>query len=249
MMKQILTILSLTALMSCSYISELKRTGEEKTIDIEWVGASEIEIWAPVRLVLSNSDEPQLQLTGMDFIVEGYRLSTENNKLIIRHRDTNILQDSKIAKLYVSAPLFSRITSNSPSQISSGGDTLNIEKLALVVNGKGIYTTGELCLKGKEFSLAIYGGINKSQHFLKGKVERASYHLEGGSDIYADELLTESSSVTHKSYGDTYLHATSHLKVSIFSTGNVYYSGNPELNVERIENTLMTATGNAIISR
>lgn len=239
-------ILATGMLAGCSYITDLKRVGDETTLDIGWSGAGEIEIEAPVRLILVNSEAPALQLTGMDFIVEGYNLIQEENKLIIRHQNIDWLQDSKIANLYVYSADFNRITANAPCQITTNNDTLMISQLTLVVNGKGIYTTSDMILKGKGLSISVYGGINKSKHTLAGLVENTTYHIQGGTDIDALALSTRSATVIHKSYGDCYLNATDHLIVTIFSTGNVFYTGKPELTFEQRQNTVMTATGKAI---
>lgn len=246
-MKQIFFgILVSGMLAGCSYITDLKRVGDDITMDIDWLGAGEIEIEAPVRLILVNSETPALQLSGMDFIVEGYDLIQEENKLTIRHQNIDWLQDSKIADLYVYGDVFNRITANAPCQITTNNDTLIINQLTLVVNGKGIYTTSDLTLKGHSLSISVYGGINKSKHTLSGQVEKALYHIQGGTDIEAAELSTSTTTVMHKSYGDCYLNVTAQLQVTIFSTGNVFYTGSPELTFEQRQNTVMTATGKAI---
>jgi hypothetical protein len=233
-------------LTECSYVTDLKRIGEETTVDISWSGANEIEVWAPVRLVLVNSESPALQLTGMDFIVEGYDLIQEENKLSIKHQNINWLQDGKIADLYIYSSNFDRITANAPCQITTNRDTLLINHLSLVVNGKGIYTTSDMILKGQDLAISVYGGINKSKHTLAGKVGNATYHIQGGTDIDALELATQSTTVVHKSYGDCYINAGKSLQVTIFSTGNVFYTGSPQLTFEQRQNTIMTATGKAL---
>ena len=242
----VIAILVLGMLAGCSYITDLKRTGDEITQDMGWSGADEIEIWAPVRLILVNSESSALQLTGMEFIVEGYDLIQEENKLIIRHQNIDWLQDSKIADLYVYSSEFNRITANAPCQITTNNDTLLINHLSLVVNGKGIYTTSDMILKGSALSISVFGGINKSKHTLAGQVDNVTYHIQGGTDIDALELATKSTTVVHKSYGDCYLNARDQLMVTIYSTGNVFFTGSPELTFEQRQNTLMTATGKAI---
>lgn len=246
MKKVIIIILAIGMLGACSYITDLKRVGDETTLNIDWSGAEEIEIEAPVRLILVNSESPALQLTGMDFIVDGYDLIQEENKLTIRHQNIDWLQDSKIADLHVYSVEFNRITANAPCQITTNNDTLLINHLNLVVNGKGIYTTSDLILKGNSLSISVYGGINKSQHILAGKVNNGTYHIQGGTDMDALELTTQNTTVIHKSYGDCYLNATDQLMVTIFSTGNVFYTGLPELTFEQRQNTVMTATGKAL---
>ncbi|GAO31701.1 GIN domain-containing protein [Geofilum rubicundum] len=242
----VIGILVLGMLAGCSYITDLKRTGDEITQDMEWSGADDIEIWAPVRLILVNSESTSLKLSGMDFIVEGYDLIQEESKLTIRHQNIDWLQDSKIADLYVYSPDFNRITANSPCQISTLGDTLHINHLSLVVNGKGIFTTSDMTLKGHSLSISVYGGINKSKHTLSGQIDNALYHIQGGTDIEAVDLSTQNTTLIHKSYGDCYLNVADQLQVTIFSTGNAFYTGSPDLTFEQRKNTVMTATGKAI---
>ncbi len=242
----VIGLLAMGMFGGCSYITDLKRTGEETTLDIDWSGAGEIEIWAPVRVILINSEAPALRLSGMEFIVEGYDLITEGNKLTIRHQNIDWLQDSKIADLYVYSSEINRITANAPCQISTNNDTLFINHLSLVVNGKGIYTTSDMTLKGNALSISVFGGINKSKHILGGQVDNVTYHIQGGTDIVALELATNSTTVVHKSYGDCYVNASDQLQVTTFSTGNVFYTGAPELTFEQRKNTLMTATGKAL---
>jgi hypothetical protein len=78
---------------------------------------------------------------------------------------------------------------------------------------------------------------------LNGIVDNAIYHIEGGTDIDALALKSSATSITHRSYGHCHVHASDELKVTIFSTGNVYYSGTPVLDVTHQKNSLMKASG------
>jgi hypothetical protein len=236
----------LIGLASCEYITEMNKTGDIVSKDIAWEGAEEIEIWAPIRLILVNSDSSYMHLSGMDFIIEGYRLYNQDGRLFIKHNKTEILQESKIANLYVYSPSFKRIDTNSPCKITTNGDTLDITSLSIVVNGKGLYTTGDFILKGDEFHLSVYGGVNKTHHNIAGQVNNAYYHLEGGCDIIADKLQSKSCEVTQKAYGDIYLCAEEKLLVRVYSTGNVYFKGDPEIDFEQVKNNMMKASGKLI---
>lgn len=235
-------ILVLFSLNSCNYIFDLKRTGDQVSEEIPWNGATQIEIWAPVHLILVNSDEVKMEISGMDFIVDGYNLIQSDEKLIIKHQNSNQLQEAKIADLTLYAPQFKQITANSPSKITNK-DTLRFDNLNIVVNGKGVFTTSELTLKGNNFSLAVYGGSNKSKHILSGKLHSVLYNIQGGTDIEAFDLLTSQTTIIQKSYGDCYVSATDYIEVNTYSTGDVYYEGSPEIKFQRIVNTLMKASG------
>lgn len=236
-------ILILFALISsCTYISDLKRTGDVKTITQGWDGNGNIEIWAPCRLLLINSANSRIEISGMDFIVDGYDLVQSEGSLVIEHNNPNGLQENKIADITIYAPTFKKITANSPCKIVNM-DTLRFTNLEFVVNGKGIYTTSDLTLKGNNFHLSVYGGINKSRHNLTGEVTNAHYHIQGGTDIDALNLQTLNTTIVQKSYGHCYINCTHELNVTTYSTGNVYYSGNPTVTFTLQQNAIMKASG------
>ncbi|HLW06350.1 MAG TPA: DUF2807 domain-containing protein [Marinilabiliaceae bacterium] len=238
-------LISVITLGSCSYILDIKRSGEIKKTETPWNGASSIEVWTPCKLVLVNSENPFMEVEGMDFIVDGYDLIQSDDKLVIEHKNTNWLQEEKIANITLGASDFKRVTFNSPGKITTR-DTLSITQLQIVVNGKGIYTTSHLILKGDNFSLSVYGGVNKSSHHLSGELRNAQYNMEGGTDIDALELKTKKVSVILKSYGNIFLNATEKLTGKIYSTGNIYYSGDPNVEVEIVKNSVMQASGKTI---
>ncbi|MGQ1948087.1 GIN domain-containing protein [Geofilum sp. OHC36d9] len=242
-MKKITALLYFTTLLSsCTYITDMKRTGDNKTISLSWNGATNIEIWAPCQIVLINSDTTAIQIEGMDFIVDGYELTQSEEKLTIEHKQTNWLQEEKMAEIRLYAPDFKTIIYNSPGHLLCR-DTLIVNQFQIVVNGKGIFTTSDLTLKGNSLTLNVYGGINKSYHKLSGILSKASYTMEGGTDIDALNLKTQITNVNHKSYGNIYLNAEEQLNAKIYSTGNIYYTGQPNISFETIESTIMKASG------
>lgn len=242
MKNKVLLLLSVLTLGSCSYILDMKRSGDDKKIGVAWNGGSSIEVWAPCKLILVNSENPFMEVEGMDFIVDGYDFIQSDDKLVIEHKNTNWLQEEKIANITLGAPDFRRVTFNSPGKITNK-DTLTINQLLIVVNGKGIYTTSDLILKGDNLSINVYGGINKSGHRLSGELKSAQYTMEGGTDIDALKLKTQTVSIIQKSYGNIFLNATEKLKGKIYSTGNIYYSGSPEVEVDIVISAVMDASG------
>jgi len=218
-MKKLAALLFLaTILGSCSYILDLNRTGDDKIIKLDWNGATNIEIWAPCQITLIN----------------------------IEHENTSSLQEKKMADIRLSAPDFETITYNAAGHLLNE-DTLTVDQFKIVVNGKGIYTTSNLTLKGNSLTLYVYGGINKSEHKLSGIVNKASYTMEGGTDIDAINLKTQTTNINHKSYGNIYVDAEEYLNAQIYSTGNIYYTGQPTISFEIIENTIMDASGQLLL--
>ena len=246
-MKKLAALLFLaTILGSCSYILDLNRTGDDKIIKLDWNGATNIEIWAPCQMTLINSNTTGIEIEGMDFIVDGYEITQTEDELIIEHENTSSLQEKKMADIRLSAPDFETITYNAAGHLLNE-DTLTVDQFKIVVNGKGIYTTSNLTLKGNSLTLYVYGGINKSEHKLSGIVNKASYTMEGGTDIDAINLKTQTTNINHKSYGNIYVDAEEYLNAQIYSTGNIYYTGQPTISFEIIENTIMDASGQLLL--
>jgi hypothetical protein len=221
---------------------DLNKTGDDKIINLDWNGATDIEVWAPCQITLINSETTGIEIEGMDFIVDGYEITQTEDELIIEHENTSLLQEGKMADIRLSAPDFETITYNSAGHLLNE-DTLIVDQFKIVVNGKGIFTTSDLTLKGNSLILYVYGGINVSEHKLSGIINKASYIMEGGADIDALNLKTQTTNINHKSYGNIYVDAEEYLNAEIYSTGNIYYTGQPTITYEIIENTIMDASG------
>jgi len=241
-MKKILYFLFVPLFFSCSYIADLKRTGDIITIEHDWDSAPHIEIWAPVRLIPVISNESKIKLIGMDFIVEDYEFKISDDKIVVDHKNRNRLQEEKIADLYIYTRKIERITINSPSKLQSN-DTLFFDNLHIVINGKGAYTTGNLILKGNNLRYCAYGSQNKCYQTFSGAVKTAFFQIEGGSKLHAFDLKTINCKVVNKSYIDCYISVSEQLDADIYSSGNIYYKGNPTVIFQNIENNLMNSTG------
>jgi hypothetical protein len=237
-------IIFLLLLTSCDYIVNLKRTGDIITQEIEWNGASKIEICAPVRVIPMISNDSKIEIIGMDFIVNDFDLIQSEEKLVVEHKNINRIQENKTADLILYAPNFETITINAPCKIHCT-DTLYVNKLNFVINGRGVNTSGNLILKGNNLSVCAYG-ISKALINLSGQVQSVYYKIEGGAKINAHELFTEKTEIVHKSYADCYISVSEMLNVKIYACGNVYYKGSPHITTEIIENDLFNATGKVI---
>lgn len=62
---------------------------------------------------------------------------------------------------------------------------------------------------------------------ISGKAVSATFYGKGSSFIYANELRTQNCTVKQLSIGDIFINVSNELRVSLLSSGNIYYSGNP----------------------
>ncbi|TCO04451.1 GIN domain-containing protein [Natronoflexus pectinivorans] len=244
MQKTVISFILFTILIisACDYITDLKRTGEEITMEIPWNGSGQIEVNASSSIVLVNSEDYKIKITGMDFIARGYEIDTSDNKLNITHTNPFRLQQDKLPDILIYSPDFRRLTINAPSRLANR-DSLKFENLYISINGRGTYTTSQLKLKGNLFRFNVYGRGTKTTHQLTGVANKAYYHIEGGTNINASDLKTGTTNIRHLSFGNCFVNSTETLDVTIFSSGNVYYSGNPEVQFKQDETSTLRPSG------
>lgn len=62
---------------------------------------------------------------------------------------------------------------------------------------------------------------------VKGKAASSTFYGKGSSFIYANQLRSQNCNVKQLSIGDIYINVSNELSASLLSSGNIYYSGNP----------------------
>jgi hypothetical protein len=242
----LILLLALVTMTSCDYIVNIDKTGNQDTIYTPLQSITSIDIQSPCKLILTNVTNEVAMITGPDFIIDGYELTHEGEHLMIRHKQSGYLQKEKLGHISIPATLLKSITLNAPCQVSSNEQTFTSEHLSIVINGKGIYSETNLVLDCQSFQLSVFGGINQSHHQLKGKAKQTDYYIEGVTDIDATELVSQNTSITHRSNADCRICCTQTLHAIMYSTGSLYYIGSPQVNTERRETTLMKASGTVL---
>jgi hypothetical protein len=85
----------------------------------------------------------------------------------------------------------------------------------------------------------VYSGTGTYK--LSGKANYANLYVNGMAYMYAQNLVTETTSVQSLTIGDIIVNASKSVNVNIFRSGNVYYTGNPSISIDR-----KSSTGNVI---
>lgn len=62
---------------------------------------------------------------------------------------------------------------------------------------------------------------------IRGKAVNATIYSKGSAFIYAKDLIVKNCIVKQLGIGNIYINVTDELRASIFSSGNIYYRGNP----------------------
>lgn len=115
---------------------------------------------------------------------------------------------------------------------------LNIRKPAYITTRDTFKTNEFFLIDWGEFtkvdvtldvnSCAIDVSSDDFGHYtVRGKAVSAKFYGKGSSFIYANELRAQNCTVKQLSIGDIYINVSNVLRVSLLSSGNIYYSGNP----------------------
>jgi hypothetical protein len=202
---------------------------------------------SPYHLVFVNDTVNEIIAKGYDFLMDDIEVVQTSTRLELKHAMGAYIQKKQLVTLLLSAKNLRSITFNAASCMSNA-DTLKTDHLSVVINGRGTYTELDVLMDCEDFSLTGYGEVNTGRHRLAGKCQNASFFIEGCVGVDAKDLNCSAVKVVHRSIADCRVTASQRLSVSVYSTGNTYYWGNPQINIENVESALFVSTGKVVKS-
>ncbi len=239
--------LSLVIIVSFSGCDYVKILHEDHTIieAEEWLDEfEEITVEIPIELELVQTNEQFALITGPDYKVNNLSMNIEDRVLTIDSRSFLYERKDQVLKIQLPVKHLNRITLNIPT-ILSNKEVLNLDKFSLVVNGPGTYSESNLHLNCTSVYLGAFGK-NSGNHILKGTADELTLRLEGLAWSNAEALISSKVTVIQRSLKSSYVHASEHLAVRMYSEGNVYYSGQPELDFQIVQPDWSADFGGAI---
>ena len=230
-MRRLFCLLVLIPLFTgCTYIDGLTEEGEQVQKKFEAGGFERIILDTSVRLVLTNESLQNVVAEGPDFVIPRLKVFQEEDELHIESEGMFGFRQKQMPVVRVSAENIQYIRSNFASKITSE-DTLDIGKLRIVISGRGAFTECDLKVKGERLDLSAYGS-NVGNHRLAGEVRTLRIISKGLTSVDATELITQNTTYHQHSVNPGHVFATGLLKVEMTSSGNIYYGGDPQIEVE-----------------
>lgn len=151
-------------------------------------------------------------------------ISVKDDILYLSHDITNNWSRKyQRVKLEIHTGPFSRINVRHPVRIFNN-DVYKGEAFAIVDFGK--YCELDMTVD-VDYCVVAMSSDNFGQFKVRGKAVHAQIWGWGSCSVKADSLLTDNCSVLHRGIGNVYVNTSGQLDVSLESSGNVYYSGNP----------------------
>lgn len=216
-------------LSGCDYTDAWTKDGQmiKKEIDVE--AFENVEIATSVLLVLANDTIHKAEVEGLDFILSRLIVSQKDKEILIESEGSVSFRKKQMPVVTLSSPRFKKVISNFASEISCA-DTLKVNNLRVIVNGKGSFTECDLTLDAGTFSFAAYGS-NVGSHLFKGKADNVKIISEGLCTVDALELNAEEVFYDQRSVNPGYVFAREKVTVEMNASGDVFYSGTSDTSV------------------
>ena len=145
----------------------------------------------------------------------------KNGTLEIHYRE-GISVTNDHAKIYVTAPTLSDITTSGTSNITMSDLLKNPDKISFVTSGTGSIE-GEVDAPAISVNLSGTGTIK-----LRGRTKDFDCRISGVGHADCGNLESENTTVKVSGVGDAHVFASVHLDATVSGTGSVYYRGNPQ---------------------
>ncbi len=230
---------------SCEYINSLTEESDEITQKINCGNIRYIIVNSACKLELLPTMSDTVTVVGYEHLVDGLQLNVVNDSLVIEHNKEAYLHQSDLIAIRIPANQLKWIVTFAVCEMETEG-TITPDNFQIVINGVGKFTNANMSVESSYFMLHVYGTGNIGNYQVEGSSKNASFLLEGCVSIDAGDFQSDNIKVNHRSIKDCYVCPTNSLNVSIYSTGNTYYSGKPELTFTHYDIPYFSSTGQVL---
>ncbi|EYR63694.1 hypothetical protein N866_18725 [Actinotalea ferrariae CF5-4] len=210
----------LTGAAACSTVDVGPRTTQDRPV----ADVTSVRLETSGRLVVQRGDEPSLQVTAGEFVLD--RLTSE----VVD--DTLVLGVDRTGTGSL-GPVEYRLTVRELAAVDvrgSGevqGHGVTGADLAVQVSGSGDVDLTELDADGVEILVEGSGDVR-----LEGRTSHEAVVLDGSGAVVADDLDAEQADVTVRGSGDVEVHVTRDLRVVVEGSGAVTHTGDAEVDAD-----------------
>jgi hypothetical protein len=147
--------------------------------------------------------------------------TVEDGTLQIHYKD-GVSVSNDHAKIYVTAPTLSDVTTSGASDISVSGLLQNPGKISFNTSGVG-NIEGEVDAPAIAVSISGAGSVK-----LHGRTKDFDCGISGVGHADCGNLESENTTVSVSGVGDAHVFASVHLNAKVSGTGSIRYRGNPQ---------------------
>ncbi|MBN2213517.1 MAG: DUF2807 domain-containing protein [Bacteroidales bacterium] len=222
-------LLNIAVLMVLTGCDGIFTKEEEETYrkEINLTSFRYISIHGIYNLILKQDTVHKLTIEGMNDAINDIGACVMNDTLVIRDAHRDLFRIEEKVTLYLQFSDIAYLCTYNPVKVINQ-DTLRLDRFYYYPIGE----IGEACLTVECNFFGLDNSANTLGRFIiRGSAHTARFYNRYGSSIYADDLESQIVYVFNESIGDVYVNAAELLQVYIWGKGNIYYSGNPVVEI------------------
>jgi hypothetical protein len=222
---QSLGLLSLCVLAGCDIddvfdCEKGSRAYVTQTFNLEYFNKIRLEI--PATVHLTQGDFSAVTVEGKEDLVRLLELDVHGDEWDIEF--DRCVRNMGDFDIYITMPDLHRII------VESSGDVLaesffEVEELDLLIRGSGMIDIG-VHTDILDSHISGSGSV-----YLEGSAEYHDVRINGSGDVLAFDLPSMQADIESSASGDVQVTVEEYLKAELKGSGDVYYKGNPALNV------------------
>ena len=190
-------------------------------IDIDDYDEIALSLSADVIYQQIAQDEPFLQVSIDENLLQYLNISVRNNRLVIKSEDNVNLLPSRFV-IYTNSRSLSKVSIAGSGNVSLER-AVNARDMNVSITGSGDFKTDSLYCEMLDVSITGSGDAR-----LNGAATNAQYAITGSGDIRAFDFLTENLECRISGSGDIQAYVIKKLTARISGSGDIRYKGNPE---------------------
>lgn len=226
-------VLLLLTLTSCETLNPFENEGEymEKRIDLP--GISSIKNLNTFKITLVKDEEEFLLLKGGENIISKVSVVVSDQNLTIDHSHKNNIKNLDLIDVEIHLKEVKLIIADAPAYYTNKG-VLNGNRLDIDITSESELVEMKLNLKYDVLDFHSFGTVAGGYEFT-GICPTCNYVLNGIINIRASELQSMKVNLVQNGIGEAHIWVENELNVTIYSSGDMYYKGNPVTTISRIQ--------------
>lgn len=200
--------------------------------DINDVSGVQLAMSGTLHITMGNSDS--LRIEAEDNLLQYIQTDVIAGRLVIETRQGIQLENSRPINYYLTVAKLDAIAISSNGNIQT--DDLQSTSFSVAISSSGNATISRLIAESISVKISSSGNLE----ILGGRVERQTIHISSSGEYRARDLAAAEANVSLTSSGTAIIRVSDHLSGRLSSSGDVYYIGNPDINVS------MTSSGKTV---
>jgi hypothetical protein len=170
----------------------------------------------------SQTNSAQVDLFGDSNILPIISTTVSQGNLSITTLDDNCYSSQNMIEVTATSPQFDGITLEGAGKIEA--HNITTDQLRFETNGSATINSSFTA----DLITVTISGSGDAQ--LTGNAEHGGFEISGAGSIQASTLNVDICTITIEGAGDISIHVNNEMTVVINGSGNVYYTGDPDIN-------------------